>query len=245
MGRTNREWFQGGLHGTKPQTSPAPLIYRQIPWDQLHSAGACLLSAKRKQKTSFSWLQRLLSQLRACATALLVACPSDHCCPSCWPLCYSHPRIPRARGPQAPISSAHSHGHRTSWTSAEPLHEPLPPFPFYLSVPADGTCPTQKEKNTAIMKRPPLQSWHHTSQRTQEPQADGSSGQGANIAAADRCTAVSPSQRATSRLHHLCCSSGRKIKVTPKSCSLFPRNLAQMHVPFQKLLQSAARAGSI
>lgn len=53
MGRTNREWFQGGLHGTKPQTSPAPVIYKQIPWGQLHSAGTHLLSARRKQKTIF------------------------------------------------------------------------------------------------------------------------------------------------------------------------------------------------
>lgn len=130
MGRTNREWFQGGLHGTKPQTSPAPVICKRIPWGQLHSAGTCLLSARRKQKTIFSWFQRLPSQLMACATAVLVVCPSD-CCYPCWPLSYSHPRILRTRGPQVPISSTHSCVHRTGWTSA--FMSTTSPTPF-LSV---------------------------------------------------------------------------------------------------------------
>lgn len=141
MGRMNREWLQGRLHGTKPLTPPAPLIYQ--PRDQLHSAGTFCLQRENNQPR-FSWFQRFPSQIKACATALLVACPSDFCCPSCWPLCHSHPRTPRTRGPQVLLSFVCRCGHRTRQTSAETSHPPLHPFPFYLSVHSGGACPIQQ-----------------------------------------------------------------------------------------------------
>lgn len=49
----SREWFQGGHCGAKIPTSPAPLIYKQMPYNWLHSA----IFSLQKESTSFSQFQ--------------------------------------------------------------------------------------------------------------------------------------------------------------------------------------------
>lgn len=163
----NKEWFQGGLCGTKIQTSPVPLVYKQMSWNWLHSA---TFSLEKEKKTKVFLGFRLCSQLRTFTTTLLMTCPSDALVPAV-SLCYSHPSIPRASWPQAPISSTHSCGHGTSWTSSEPAHQQLPSTSFHPSDPTGGTCPNTKIKTIVHLSK-----GHHMGQRTQEPQAGGSPG---------------------------------------------------------------------
>lgn len=137
----NREWFQGGLCGTKRQTSPASLIYKQMPWNQLHSA---TFSLQKEKKTQVLLDFRLPSQLRICTTTLLVTCPSDALVPAAGP---SVTAIPASQEPQG---HRHPHPQHTAVGTGPVEHQlslhlsHLLQSPFIHQILLVGPVPTQK-----------------------------------------------------------------------------------------------------
>lgn len=176
MGRMNREWFQGGFCGTKLQAWPASLIFEQMPWNQLHSA---TFSLQKERKTQVLLGFRLPSQLRTCTTTLLVTCPSDALIPAAGP---SVTAIPAS---QEPEGHRHPHPQHTAVGTGPVAHQlslhvyRVSSVPFHPSDPAGGTCPNTKIKTIVQSSRGHHCRGHHMGQRTQEPQADGSSSHGA------------------------------------------------------------------